>query len=282
MEHLLLTLPVTVFELGCIYALVVLAVYVTSRVINIDDFTVEGSFATGGAITATLLLHALHPLLTVVCAMTVGALVGCLTGLLHTKLSMHNLISGIVVTTALFSINLKTVGSHAIIAPEATLFACLPLQNNALVLGCACFLMVGMVHWFLKTEVGFCLRAVGGNALMVTALGKSATWYKILGFMLANSLSACAGSLLVQHTCFFSITGSIGTLIIALAGLIIGTTLSRTLFWSVVGGAFLYQFIIACTIELQFDPIWNKMITALLIVMIMACKQCFKDKRCLN
>ncbi len=270
MEHWI-ALIISMLELGCIYSLVVLGVYVTSRIISTDDFTIEGSFATGGALTALLLLKQLNPIFCCIGAVIIGGIVGMATGLLHTKLKLNNLISGIVVATGLFSVNLKLAGPHAIVPSASTIFAFLGLYEYHLVfLGLLSILALVLVHWFLKTEYGFCLRSVGDNPHMLIHLGKDPDRYKIVGLMIANSLSALAGCLMVMHTEFYSLMGSFGTLIIALAGLIIGRAISKHMMIGVLCGAVAYQAIIVTTIELQVDPAWNKLITAGLIIALIA------------
>lgn len=270
MEHWI-ALFVSMLELGCIYSLVVLGVYVASRIIATDDFTIEGSFATGGALTALLLLKQFNPILCCVGALALGGIVGMATGLLHTKLKLNNLISGIVVATGLFSINLKLAGPHATVPSEKTIFVLFGLRDYHLVLlGLLSVCLLFFARWFLATEYGFCLRSVGDNPHMLIHLGKDPDQYKILGLMMANSLSAFAGCLMVMHTEFYSLMGSFGTLIVALAGLIIGQAISKRMVVGVLCGAIAYQAIIVTTIELQVDPAWNKLITAGLIIALIA------------
>lgn len=266
-----------VTELGLIYALVVLGVYLTSHIIKFDDLSIEGSFAVGSALTATLLLCGLHALLVVPCAIAAGCLVGLTTGTLHTKLGMNNLISGIVVTAALFSLNLKVAGPHIVLTQASTLFDLTSglgmMHVIALLLPLVSMIFLG-IGWLLNTEIGVMLKTVGSNPQMLTNLGKSIDLYKISGLMIANGLSALAGSLFVQHMRFFSITGSVGTMIIALAGFIIGQVLCRSSLLGMIAGAVVYQVLIAITIELQLDPTWNKLIASALIVLVIAiCKR---------
>lgn len=271
MNHII-ELVQTTIELGLIYSLVTLATHISSQIIKFDDLTTEGSFASGGAITACLLMLNLPVWLTLIIAIGIGSLIGMLTGILHTKLQLNNLISGIVVSTALFSLNLKIAGSNLVLEQQQSIFATLSAWHltpisilAAISIGC-----ILLIHRLLKTEIGALIKTVGSNPQLLLSLGKSVTTYKIISLMIANGITALAGCLLVHYTGFFSITGSIGTLIIALAGLIIGQALCKNNLWGTLIGALGYQAVIALTIELQLDPAWNKLITAVLIVMLIA------------
>lgn len=269
----LLEIAQNTIELGLIYALVVMAVYLTSRVIHFDDLTVEGSFATGGAITALCLTNHLPPLLTIPICLIIGGCVGLGTGALHTTLGINNLVSGLIVTTAMFSINLKTAGSNVSFAATPTLFSSLNTHVGTLGTSIAivplCLMFLMLLKWFLQTEIGFLLKAVGCNQQMLTNLGKNIHTYKIIGLAVANALTALAGSLFVQYTGFFSITGSIGTFIIALAGLMLGEIIKKGLGVGLLIGSIVYQSIFAITIGLNMDPVWNKLITACIMILLL-------------
>lgn len=277
MITLIFEMLTTIAEIGCIYSLVVLAVFITSRIIKFDDLTVDGSFATGGAVTAFLAQAHIWPSFLLPLAFVSGIAVGAITGLLHAKLKINNLMSGIIVTTGIFSLNLKLAGPNLSLAGLATIFTLpeylLRAWSHMIVLAMITALIFGIISWLLHTELGFLLRAVGGSPQMLINLGKNVAWYRIGALMLANGLTALAGSLFVQHTGFFSITGSIGTLIIGLAGLIIAESMPRKSLIMLIFGAIAYQAIIACTIELQLDPAWNKLITACLIILMLVIRQ---------
>lgn len=260
-------------ELGLIYSLVVMAVYLTSRVIHFDDLTVEGSFATGGALTALCLTHHVPALYTIPVCLIIGGCIGIATGFLHTKLHINNLVSGLIVTSALFSINLKTAGANVSFAEIPTLFSpsniLVGMIGAVVVIAPICLMILMLLRWFLQTEIGFLLKTVGCNPQMLTNLGKSIHIYKIIGLALANALTALAGSLFVQYTGFFSITGSIGTFIVALAGLMLGEIINKRFGVGLLVGSIVYQSIFAITIQLNMDPTWNKLITALIMVLLL-------------
>ena len=265
-----------IVERGLIFSLCVIGIYLTSRIIRFDDLSLEGSFGLGGALMALLLTRGVHWTLALPLVIIGGALAGIATGLLHTQLKLNNLISGIVVTTALFSINLKIAGSNMVLGSKATIFDILPtsLATSKIVLLIP--LIVGIlltVKWLLKTEFGFLIHAVGDNGQMLTNLGKNPHAYTIATLALSNGITAFAGALFVQYIGYFSIWASVGILIIGLAGLILSETVGKGFGFNLLLGAIIYQAIIAATFEFNVDPEWNKLITALLIILMIALKK---------
>jgi putative ABC transport system permease protein len=261
-------------ELGLIYSLVVMPVWLSSTIIRFYDLSVEGSFCTGGAITA-LLLHLQCPaIFTIPAALASGALIGLCTGLLHAGLGLNDLLSGIIVTTGLFSINLAMVSSNRSLAQVKTVFsstAIVPfgLGNLLLLLIIALSLFL-LLQWLLTTEIGLVVRASGENPALLRDIGKHQGLYTTLVLMCANASVALAGSLFVQYVGFFSIWTAVGILVIALTGLKIGQLVNKQLGLHLIMGAILYQAIIALTLELGMPPEWNKLITALLMVVLMS------------
>lgn len=264
-----------IIERGLIFSITVMSIYITSRIIRFDDLSVEGSFGLGGALMALLLTKNVSWIVAFPIVTLTGALAGLATGLLHTKLKLNNLISGIVVTTGLFSINLKIAGSNMIVSNKATLFDLFATTNTAkvIILLPLIVALLLVVRWFLHTECGYLFNAVGDNPQMLTNLGKNADTYTIAALMLANGLTAFAGALFVQYVGYFSIWSSVGILIIALAGLILSETLGRVFSFNLIVGAILYQAIIAATFEFNVDPEWNKLITAVLIILMITLKR---------
>ncbi len=267
-----------IIERGLLFALIVCGVYITSRIISFDDLSVEGSFGLGGALMARCMLAHLPLYISFPCALIGGALTGCATGLLHTKLKLNNLISGIVVTTALFSINLKLAGASNSLQGLHTIFDYVPHAfapyKHIIFLTLIVVLCISLIGWFLNTEIGFLCRATGDNPQMVTNLGKNKDYFKILSLVLSNALTALAGALFVQYVGYFSIWANVGILIIALASLIIAESLGLSYFvLPLILGSCIYQMLISLTLELNFDPEWNKLITAALIVLLLAIKK---------
>lgn len=264
-----LDLLLHILEQGLIYSLVVMAVFLTSRVIHFDDLTVEGSFGLGGALASGVFLMGFSPWVSVPLAIFGGGFCGWLTGLLHTRFRLNHLMSGLVVTTGLFSVVLRIAGSNVAFSEEKTLFVGIP---PFLLLGSIVGVSCWVVTLLLRSEVGLLLRTAGSNPRMLTNLGRSIAGYKIIALCVANALTALAGALFVQWCGFFSITGNVGTLVIGLAGLILGESLRPRFGWNLICGAILYQAIFALTIEMHLNPAWNNLIKAGLIVFLIQLK----------
>lgn len=271
-----------IIERGLLFSVIVTGVYIASRIISFDNLAVEGGFGLGGALTAQAIVMGINPWIGLLAAAFIGALSGVVTGLLHTKLNLNNLISGIVVTTGAFSIILKIAGSNLSLAGRNTIFSGMPavlIPYQALILlSFLCILLVVAINWLLKTEIGFLLRAVGDNPQMLINVGKSVHQYKILGLMISNTLAALSGALFVQYVGYFSIWASVGILIMGLAGLILAETLHNQFGMALIAGSIIYQAIIALTFEMQLDQDWNKLITALLIIALIVLKNSTRNK----
>ncbi|CUI16750.1 ABC-type transporter, permease subunit [Candidatus Protochlamydia naegleriophila] len=261
---------------GLIFGLVVMGVYLTSRVIRCDDLSVEGSFGFGGALAAFTLLEGMHPMWTLPISVLAGGCVGTVTGILHTKFKLHHLIAGIVVTTAFYSINLKMAGANVSLMGIETVFDWMPIKGewgSFLALGAIVLAIFGAVNYFLKTEVGFVIRASGCNPALLASLGKNVQKYKILGFCLAGACSGLAGGLFVQLTTFYSLTGSMGMMMMGLTGLIIAEMFTASFSLALVIGAMICQAFFALTIALGVDPSWNYLIKGVLIVAFLQLSQ---------
>lgn len=271
-----------IIERGLIFGLVVAGVYIASRIISFDNLAIEGGFGLGGAITAQAIALGIHPWLSLVLALCIGALSGIATGLLHTKLKLNNLISGIVVTTGVFSIMLKVAGSNMPLYGKPTIFSAIPESLASIKFSLIIVPLIAIIFfaitWFLKTEVGYLLRAVGDSPQMLLNLGKSVDYYKILGLVFSNTLAALSGALFVQYLGYFSIWANVGVLIIGLAGLILAETISSKFGFMLIAGSIAYQTIIALTFELQLDQDWNKLVTAMLIVVLIVVKDLMRKK----
>ena len=266
-----------IVERGLIFGVIVAAVYLASKLIDFDNLAVEGGFGLGGALTALMITKNFNPWLALVTASLVGGASGILTGLLNTKLKLNHLISGIIITTGLFSIMLKISGSNLTLGSKATIFKMMPsflspYESLALMM-IICAVLLVAITLLLKTEIGFLLQAVGCTPQMLVNVGKNPDNYKILGLALSNGLAALSGALFVQYTGYFSIWASVGVLVIGLAGMIIADTISSNFGISLLLGAIAYQAIIALTFELQINQDWNKLVTATLIVVLILIKQ---------
>ncbi len=279
----LLQITQGIIERGLIFGVITAAVYLASRLINFDNLAVEGAFGLGGALTALLISWNINPWFILVCATCAGGVSGIVTGLINTKLQLNNLISGIVVTTGLFSIILKIAGSNMIVGSNATIFTLMPSflapYQSLILLTLFCLILFTIISWFLKTEIGFLLHAVGDNPQMLTNVGKSTDTYITLGLVISNSLAALSGALFVQYVGYFSIWASVGVLIIGLASMLLAQALSTHFGLALVVGAIAYQAIISLTFEFQLDQEWNKLVTALLIILLIIIKQWANKRR---
>lgn len=278
----LLQILQSIVERGLIFGIIVAAVYLASKLINFDNLAVEGAFGLGGAISAVLISLDISPWPCLAVSILAGGVSGIITGILNTKLKLNNLISGIVVSTGLFSVILKISGSNMILNGKTTIFTSpfisqitsQALQPLVMLILISAILFMFII-WFLKTEVGFLLQAVGSTPQMLTNIGKSVDMYVIMGLTISNGLAALSGALFVQYTGYFSIWTSVGVLIIGLAGMIIAQAFSANFGFALLLGSIIYQVIISLTFELQVDQDWNKLITSLLIVVLIVVKQCF-------
>ena len=265
-------------ELGLMYAIMVLGVYLTFRILNYADLSVDGSFTLGAAITAILIFSGYDPWLTVIIAFIGGALAGVFTGVLHTKFNITPLLSGILTMTALYSINLRVMGKANISLLNTdtifTDFAKIPYMERygALVLSLLTVIILGFViHRFLLTEIGLALRATGDNELMIRSQGINTDLMKILGLALSNGLVAFSGSYLAQKQLFADVGMGIGMIIAGLASVIIGEVLIGTssigrVIIAVICGAIFYRIIIAVVLQLGLEATDLKLITALIVI----------------
>ncbi len=227
-----------VIEEGLVYAIMALGVYITYKILDFPDLSVDGTFPLGGAITAVLVLAGVNPLLALFFAFIAGALAGCITGIIHVKLKVRDLLSGIIVMTALYSVNLRLVGKSNVAFFNSDSIFSNPLINKIMPQGLSevsvIVILVVIVliakillDLFLKTRSGYLLRAVGDNETLVTSLAKDKGTVKILGLSIANGLAALAGSVYCQQKGFFDISMGTGTIVIGLANVIIGTKLLK-------------------------------------------------------
>jgi putative ABC transport system permease protein len=263
-------------ELGVIYAIMSLGVFISFRTLNMPDLTVDGSFVLGAAVSAVL-CTAGRPLAGIILALAAGALAGSVTALLHTKLKIQPILSGILTMLALYSINLKVMGNRANIPllNQKTIFNLpewMPGPDYAALIISLLLLFTVMIllYFFLKTKIGLVLRATGDNEQMVRALGVSTDLTKLIGLALANALVALSGALIAQYQSFADVGMGIGMVIIGLASVIIGeaifgtSNLLRRLI-AVILGSIVYRLAIAFALELGMPPTDLKLISAVIV-----------------
>ena len=233
-----------ILEEGLVYAIMALGVYITYKILDFPDLSVDGTFPLGAAVTAAGIANGLpfigtiSPVAALFISFTVGALAGCITGLIHVKLKVRDLLSGIIVMTALYSINLRIAGkanlpifSKETIFSNSFLSAHVPEAASPFIVTIILFVIVMickvLLDAYLQTRSGYLLRAVGDNDVLVTTLAKDKGLVKIVGLAIANGFAALAGSVYCQQKGFFEISIGTGTMVIGLANVIIGTQLLK-------------------------------------------------------
>lgn len=233
-----------ILEEGLVYAIMALGVYITYKILDFPDLSVDGTFPLGAAVTAAGIANGLpfigtiSPVAALFISFTVGALAGCITGLIHVKLKVRDLLSGIIVMTALYSINLRIAGkanlpifSKETIFSNSFLSAHVPEAASTFIVTIILFVIVMickvLLDAYLQTRSGYLLRAVGDNDVLVTSLAKDKGLVKIVGLAIANGFAALAGSVYCQQKGFFEISIGTGTMVIGLANVIIGTQLLK-------------------------------------------------------
>ncbi len=267
-------------QLGILYGMLALGVYITFRIMNVPDLTAEGSFTLGLALSAVLTIAG-HPLLGLGAALLAGATAGCVTGLLHTKLGIHPILSGILTMSGLYSVNLLAMGnsSNLSLINSTTIFkivgTLLPFldKDTVKLLVALCFtaLCTLLLILFFKTHIGLCIRATGDNEDMVRASSIHVDNTKILALAISNAIIACTGALISQYQSFADINSGVGILVVGLASVIIGEVLlsRRTLtgnFLAVLLGAIIYRFIIALATKYTILPAYMlKLVSACIV-----------------
>ncbi len=263
-------------ELGLIYAAMAVGVYLTFRVLDFADLTVDGSFTTGAATGAILITHGVNPFLASAAGFAAGFVAGSITGLLHTKGKVDGLLAGILTQIGLWSVNLRIMGSANIpLLSQDSVFtpfdALMGTWAGVGFLAVCAAIIVALVYWFLSTDLGLAIRATGDNEQMITSFGVSTDRTKMLTLALSNGLVGLAGSLVAQYQGFADMSMGMGLILVGLASVIIGQALipQRTL-WLVVGsvavGAVVYRLIIFFALSVGLNPNDMKLITALLVV----------------
>lgn len=280
-----MALILSVLEQGMIYGILALGVYITYKILDFPDLTVDGSFPFGAAVTVRLITLGVPAVVTLPVAFLGGALVGICTGLIHVKLKVRDLLSGIIMMTGLYTINLWIAGTGYVpIFNKQTIF------DNALVNGIfngaladyktvIIILLITLVakyllDWYMSTKSGFLLRAVGDNDTIVTSLGVDKGLVKIAGLSIANGLVALSGCIFAQQQRSFEISSGTGAVVIGLASVIIGTSLFKKITFlrvtsSVLIGSVLYKACVALAMFAGIDANAIKLITAVLFLIIL-------------
>lgn len=289
-----MTLLIGALTLGLVMSLLALGVYVSFRIFGLADITVDGSLTFGAAVTAVLIVvHGVDPALATAAAFAAGLLAGCTTGLLQTRFRIDPLLSGILVMTALYSVNLRVMGrsnipfldattlptwcarlAHRLFArPEVDLFGWSVNAQDLMLLAVIALIVAvvaGALYWFFRTDIGTAMRASGDNPQMIRALGANVEAYRVIGLALSNGLVALAGSLWAQYQNFADAQMGIGMIVWGLASVIIGAALTGapSLGYAIVGtvlGAVLFRLLVAIALGFGLNPNDLKLITALFV-----------------
>jgi putative ABC transport system permease protein len=274
-----------VIEEGLVYAIMALGVYITYKILDFPDLSVDGTFPLGGAITAVLVLAGVNPFAALFLAFIAGALAGCITGIIHVKLKVRDLLSGIIVMTALYSVNLRLVGKSNVAFFNSDSIFENSIVNKIIPKGLSDVSVIAilvvivlivkiLLDLFLKTRSGYLLRAVGDNETLVTSLAKDKGTVKILGLSIANGLAALAGSVYCQQKGFFDISMGTGTIVIGLANVIIGTKLLKRFgaikaTTAVIIGSIVYKACVSLAIFFGMEASDLKIITSALFLGIL-------------
>ncbi|HJP63865.1 MAG TPA: hypothetical protein VJ844_10500 [Mucilaginibacter sp.] len=269
---------------GLCLSAIALGIYISMKIFNIPDITTDGSYTLGGAVTAKLLILHQPVFVALPIVIAAGALAGALTGLIHTKLKINALLAGILVMTALYSVNLTLMGrSNIPLINTASIFSLInisaDLNHNVFwILLVFVAIITLVIGYLLKTDFGIAMRATGNSESMIRALGVNTDRMKIIGLALANALTALSGFLMTQFQGFADINMGIGIVITGLGSVIIAETLINwlriTSVWLslllVLLGAIIFQFVLAITLSTGVDPTLLKAVTAIFVLLIVS------------
>ena len=277
-EVLLRTVPISL-EQGLAYGLVALGIVISFRILSFPDLTVDGSFPLGAAVAARLITAGMTPWLSVAMAVAAGFVAGCLTGLLNTRLKINSLLSGILMMTVLYSVNLRIMGrSNIPLLTVDTLLTPLEKMDMPRLLPLILFfLVVGVgvkliIDLFMHTQMGMAMRATGDNEQMIRALGVNTDHMTVVGLGLSNACVALSGALVAQDQGFADVGMGIGMIVAGLASIIIGEaifgirTVARMTLAALVGSV-IYKFIIAVGLRLGLAPTDLKLATGVMVIL---------------
>ena len=268
---------------GLLWSILALGVFLTYRVLDIADLTVEGSYPLGAAVAISHIASGGSPITAIILAFAAAAIAGAVTGLLHTKLQIPALLAGILTMIGLYSINLRVMGGKSNISILRmdniyTFFGNFGLDKNMSILVCGLIFVAAIIvflYWFFGTEIGAAIRATGSNKQMIRAQGVNTDVTTIICLMLGNGLIGIAGALIGQSQSFADAGMGTGTIVIGLASIIIGEVLFGTrnfMNWllAIVGGSIAYRFVVAIVLQLGFNQNDMKLLTAIMVALALA------------
>lgn len=265
---------------GMVWGLMAIGVFITYKILDIADLTVDGSICTGGAVCAVLMTNGVNPWIAVLAALAAGLLAGMITGVLHTYLNIPAILSGILTQMILWSVNLKIMGKANIALPvrsyNVILAQMYPGEAIAVMLGILTVVII-LLYWFFGTELGTSLRATGNNLNMSHAQGINTDFTKTLGLMLSNGVVALSGALLAQYQGFADINMGRGAIVIGLAAVFIGDAVMSRISQNfacklagVIVGGVIYYFVYQTVIFLGLDADLLKMLSAIVVAVFLA------------
>lgn len=280
-----MTLVISVFEQGMIYAIMALGMYITYKILDFPDMTVDGSFPLGASLSAVLISQGMNPYLTLLLSFAAGLMAGTITGLIHVKLKVRDILASIIMMTALYSVNLRIAGKANLpiynydniynnSLTNHLLGGALSPYKNLIIIAIIVVIVKCVLDWYLKTKSGYLLKAVGDNETLVTSMGIDKGKIKILGLAIANGLVSLSGSMFAQQQRFFDASMGVGTAVIGLASVIIGSALfgQISVFGfsiSVILGSILYKGCVAAAIRIGLQSTDLKLVTAVLFLLIL-------------
>ena len=282
---LITALPGAVAQ-GLIWGIMAIGVYITFRILDIADLTVDGTMCTGGAVCIMMMLSGHNVWISMLAATLAGMLAGLATGIFHTFMGIPAILAGILTQLSLYSVNLKIMGkaNQAINVDKFNLLVSLRrvkgvalTQNTLFIVAIMIIILIAVLYWFFGTELGCSLRATGCNPSMSRAQGINTDRNKVLGLMLSNGLVALSGALLTQYQGFADINMGRGSIVIGLAAVIIGEAIFSRIFrnfalklLSVVFGSILYYLVLQIVIWMGIDTDLLKMLSALVVAFFLA------------
>lgn len=272
---------------GLLWGIMTLGVYLTFRILNIADMTCDGSFALGGSTCAILVTKGMNPLLAVFISFLTGLIAGFATGIMHTKLKIHEILAGILSMIALYSINIRIMGRSntpllgvdTVMTKMQDQFGITPNIASFIVGVIFGIALIILLYWFMGTELGSCLRATGNNEKMVRAMGVDTDKMKLMGLILSNGLIAISGALVAQQQGYGDVGMGTGAIVIGLASIILGESIfawfnKRFSFYvtllSILLGSVVYRLIIAIVLQLGLKSSDLKLLTAIIVVIALA------------
>ena len=270
-----MNLIINAIEEGLLFSIVSMGVYITYKILDFPDLSVDGTYPLGAAITAVLLVNGVNPWLAIIISAVGGAIAGGTTAFLHVKLKISNLMSGILVMIALYSVNLRVMGkSNTPLFSTKTIFKNTNLKSIFIIIIMVVICKI-IIDTFLKTKRGFLLIAVGDNEQVVSSLGINKNGVKVLGLMISNGLVGMAGAIQAQKYGYADVTMGQGIVVMGLATVVIGITifgklsLLKCTTLSILG-AIIYKVAIAIALRVNFNPNDLKLITAIIVIIALA------------